>query len=117
MIERVGESVSPAVLKAGQMKKVIKSDVPKQEQAVEQQEQMTPLKEEAMAKFTEQINAFLLPTRTHVQFEYHDELKEYYVLVVDDTSKEVLREIPSKKLLDIYAAMNEFIGLFFDKKA
>ncbi|MBM7606233.1 flagellar protein FlaG [Metabacillus crassostreae] len=62
------------------------------------------------------INAFLKPSNTHIKFELHEELNEYYVKVVDDYTKEVIREIPSKKWLDIYASMTEFLGLIIDKK-
>ena len=36
--------------------------------------------------------------------------------VVDDKTHEVIKEIPSKKLLDTYASMMEFVGLLVDKK-
>jgi flagellar protein FlaG len=62
------------------------------------------------------LNEFLKPPHTSLKFEIHDKLNEYYVTIVDDVTKEVVREIPSKKLLDMHAAMKEFIGLLFDKK-
>jgi flagellar protein FlaG len=117
MVGRIGESVSQAVLKMDQTKEIKKADVPKHESVEETQEKMVPLKKEELAKFAEQVNTFLQPTRTHVQFEYHDELQEYYAVVVDSESEEMIREIPAKKMMDMYAAMNEFIGLLFDKKA
>lgn len=62
------------------------------------------------------MNEFLQPSQTSLKFELHDELKEYYVQIVDERTKEVIREIPPKKLLDMYAAMMEFVGLIVDKK-
>lgn len=62
------------------------------------------------------LNEFLQPSHTSLKFQYHDELNEYYVSVVDDSTSEIVREIPSKKLLDFYAAMTEFVGLMVDKK-
>ncbi|OMP65779.1 flagellar protein FlaG [Domibacillus epiphyticus] len=117
MVERVRESVSQAVLNVGQKNGIQKADVLMHENVEELKEKVVPLKEEDLAKFAEQVNTFLQPTRTHVQFEYHEDLKEYYVVVVNDDSKEVVREIPPKKMLDMYAAMTEFIGLLVDKKA
>ncbi|OKL36316.1 hypothetical protein BLL40_10480 [Domibacillus mangrovi] len=116
MVERVGESVSQTVMNVSLGKEGIKLDLPVQQVTEKVAEQTVPLKEEELAKFAEQVNTFLQPTRTHVQFEYHDDLKEYYVVVVDDDSREVVREIPPKKMLDMYAAMTEFIGLLVDKK-
>ncbi len=62
------------------------------------------------------LNEFLQPSYTSLKFELHDKLNEYYVTIIDDKTQEVVKEIPSKKLLDLYAAMTEFVGLVVDKK-
>ena len=62
------------------------------------------------------LNKFLEPNSTSLKFELHEELNEYYVTIVNDETHEVVREIPSKKILDIYAAMTEFLGFVVDKK-
>jgi flagellar protein FlaG len=62
------------------------------------------------------MNDFLKASNSHLKFEFHDDLQEYYVTLVDDQTNEVVREIPSKKLLDMYAAMTEYVGLLVDKK-
>ncbi|MCC3356947.1 flagellar protein FlaG [Bacillus sp. REN16] len=62
------------------------------------------------------LNKFLEPNNTSLKFELHEELNEYYVTIVNDKTHEVVREIPSKKILDIYAAMTEFLGFVVDKK-
>jgi flagellar protein FlaG len=69
-----------------------------------------------MEKIVDGMNGFIRPVNVSVRFELHEELKEYYVKVVDSSTDEVLREIPSKKFLDMYAAMTEYMGLFVDKK-
>lgn len=62
------------------------------------------------------MNEFLKPQFTSLQFKIHDETERYYVEVVDQDSKKVIREIPAKQLLDMYAKMTDFLGLFIDKK-
>ncbi|MFB1049901.1 flagellar protein FlaG [Paraliobacillus sp. JSM ZJ581] len=62
------------------------------------------------------LNEFLEPTRTSVKFELHDKLDEYYVTVVDTSTNEIVKEIPPKKMLDVYAAMAEFMGFIVDEK-
>ncbi|AGK55385.1 flagellar protein FlaG [Bacillus sp. 1NLA3E] len=62
------------------------------------------------------MNDFLKASNTHLKFQFHDELQKYYVAIVDDQTNEVVKEIPPKKLLDMYAAMVEYIGLLVDKK-
>lgn len=84
----------------------------------EQQSQLPldqPSKEQ-LEKAVKGINDFIESSSTHIQFKLHEKLNEYYVTVVDNDTKEIVREIPSKKVLDVYAAMTEFIGLIVDKK-
>ncbi|KYC88608.1 flagellar protein FlaG [Heyndrickxia sporothermodurans] len=69
-----------------------------------------------LEKIIDSMNEFVAASNTHLKFEFHDKLNEYYVTVVDDTTQEVVKEIPSKKMLDMYAAMTEFLGVMVDKK-
>jgi flagellar protein FlaG len=78
--------------------------------------QPEPVTKEKMESVVRGMNEFLTVSNTHLKFEFHDELKEYYVTIVDDSTKEVVKEIPSKKVLDMYAAMTEFVGLMVDKE-
>ena len=65
---------------------------------------------------TDSMNTFLESANTQLRFKFHDKLNEYYVTIVDSKTDEVIREIPSKKLMDIHAAMREFVGLLVDRK-
>ncbi|WNS81320.1 flagellar protein FlaG [Domibacillus sp. DTU_2020_1001157_1_SI_ALB_TIR_016] len=116
MVDRIGESTIPATAKPIEANET-KAVEAEQKPAAEAAEPSTPVREEELQKFADQVNTFLQPTQTHVQFEYHDELQEYYAVIVDNNSGEIIKEIPSKKILDMYAAMTQFIGLFVDKKA
>jgi len=82
------------------------------------QEQIYGLKQnkEKVNEVIESMNAFMEPSHTSLKFELHEKLNDYYVQVIDDNTKEVVREIPSKKVLDMYAAMREFMGLMIDEK-
>ena len=52
----------------------------------------------------------------HIQFKLHEDLNEYYVTVVNPETNEVIKEIPPKKMLDMYVAMVEFMGSLVDEK-
>ena len=71
---------------------------------------------EKAKSIVESMNKFLSSTDSQLKFQYHEELNEYYVTIVDTVTDEVIREIPSKKLMDIHAAMREFVGLLVDRK-
>jgi|SRR5690625_4558653 len=64
----------------------------------------------------EKLNDFMDPVRTNLKFVFHEDLHEYYVTVINPLTDEVIREIPPKKMLDMYAAMTEFMGLLVDEK-
>lgn len=53
---------------------------------------------------------------TECQFSIHQETKQVVIKLVDMTTKEVIKELPSEKLLDIFATMCEVAGLFVDTK-
>ena len=74
------------------------------------------LSKELARQMTDGMNRFLQTVDTQLRFKYHDQLNEYYVTIVDSKTDKVVREIPSKKLMDIHAAMREFIGLLVDRK-
>jgi flagellar protein FlaG len=76
-----------------------------------------PPSKEKTEEVVNSMNEFLKASNTHLKFEFHEELQEYYVAIVDERTNEVVKEIPSKKLLDMYAAMTEYVGLMVDKKA
>ena len=71
---------------------------------------------EAVEEAVDNLNQFLEPSRRTLKFELHDKLDKYYVSVIDSATDEVIKEIPPKKILDMYAAMAEFMGLLVDEK-
>lgn len=84
-------------------------------ETLNQNEERQVSKEE-LEQAINQMNDFLKPTYTSVQFKLHDKTHSYYAVLVDSATSEVIKEIPSKKMLDMYAAMEDFIGILFDKK-
>ena len=71
---------------------------------------------EDLSQVVDQFNDFLKPLRTNLKFTLHDKLDKYYVEIVDPLTKETLREIPPKEMLDMYAARAEFMGILVDHK-
>lgn len=62
------------------------------------------------------INNFLKDDKTHAEYTYNEEMKTMMVKVIDENTKEVVLEIPPKKILDMVASMLRQVGLL-DKKA
>ncbi|SHF89155.1 flagellar protein FlaG [Ornithinibacillus halophilus] len=76
----------------------------------------TNFKKDEAENLVNKINETLEPVNRNIQFKLHEKLNEYYVEVVNPNTDEVIREIPPKKLLDLYAATMERIGLLVDEK-
>ena len=52
----------------------------------------------------------------HLEYTFHEKTGEYFVKVIDDRTDEVIREIPPRKMLDIFASLKEIAGLLFDER-
>lgn len=62
------------------------------------------------------INNFLKDENTRAEYDYYKDLKTTTIKIVDVDTKEVLLEVPPKKILDMVASMMRQVGLL-DKKA
>jgi len=69
-----------------------------------------------LGKAVDQLNQIIQTHHTALHFVLHDKLQSYYVQIVDTDSQQVIREIPSKKILDYYASMLQHMGLLVDDK-
>jgi flagellar protein FlaG len=94
--------------------KQVQPDVEKSKEQAPQQE--PKISKGYLEKTVQGVNEFLLPSTTSLKFQLHDKLEEYYVQVIDDRTKEVVREIPSREFMDMYAAMKDLLGLVVDEK-
>ncbi|OEF99519.1 hypothetical protein BHF71_08740 [Vulcanibacillus modesticaldus] len=81
-----------------------------------EQRQAQQISKEKLEKTIEGMNQFIKPSQTSLKFQLHEKLNEYFVQIVDSKTNEVIKEIPSKKFLDMYATMMEAIGLLVDQR-
>ncbi len=54
--------------------------------------------------------------RTRCEFSYHEETKRVSIKVLDEDTKEVIREIPPEETLQMIQKMWELAGLLVDEK-
>jgi flagellar protein FlaG len=97
--------------------RVIEKKIPGQEEVPsgEIQQEGTYNKTEINKEITH-LNKWLDSKGSHLHFVLHDKLNEYYVQVVNDNTNEVIKEIPSKKVMDMVANFYEKLGIIVDKK-
>ena len=71
--------------------------------------------EKQLIKTIEKANK-LQANSTECEFSIHQSTKQIMIKIVDTNTKEVLKEIPSEKILDMVANMCELAGIFVDAK-
>lgn len=67
-------------------------------------------------KLIERANKALNGANKSFEYSIHEATKQIMVKVIDKDTKEVIREIPSEKVLDMVAKMWEMSGLFVDER-
>lgn len=79
-----------------------------EEDSNKQQDRLLHAIEKASGKFESQNN--------QLSFAVHEKTKQIMVKVINKDTQEVVREIPSKKILDMVADRMEAAGLLIDEK-
>lgn len=74
------------------------------------------IQESAVIKAIETANQKVNGGPREFEFSIHEKTKQIMVKIIDSSTKEVVREIPPEKILDMVAYMCEAAGLFIDEK-
>lgn len=98
---------------------VVKSDL--KQKPPEQNRVSAPLGQQAITESTienqiDSMNDLLSTTPTSIKFNMHKDLDRIYVQVVDQQTKEVVKEIPPEEFLDMVASMLKNAGLIVDER-
>ncbi|MCY9692376.1 flagellar protein FlaG [Paenibacillus alginolyticus] len=72
--------------------------------------------DEIIIKAIEKANKALDGRYTSFEFSVHEKTKQISIKVIDKDTKEVIREIPPEKTLDMVARMWEMAGILVDEK-
>lgn len=78
--------------------------------------QEQPIDKKKLDKSLDKLNRFLEDESAHAEYSVHEDFGTIMVKIIDDKTKEVILEIPPKKILDMIASMCKQFGLL-DKKA
>ena len=81
------------------------------------EESKTPqVSEKMIIGAIERANKALAISNRSLEFSVHEKTKEIMVKVVDTETQEVIREIPSEKILDLVANILEMAGILVDER-
>lgn len=73
-------------------------------------------KEDEIISSIEKANKKLQGSATELSFSVHSGTKQIMIKILDTNTKEIVKEIPSEKILDMVANLMETAGLIIDKK-
>lgn len=74
------------------------------------------ISEKMLIQTIEKANKELVVANRALEFSVHEKTKEIIVKVIDVETKEVIREIPSEKILDMLANILEIAGILVDER-
>lgn len=74
------------------------------------------LTEKDVKKAIDKLNNLLEDKESHVEYEVYGKYKSLTVRIVNNTTKEVIQELPPRKLIDMVDKLCELAGIFVDKK-
>lgn len=75
------------------------------------------LTEKDVKQMSEALNEFMSKLNCNMEFSYHEKLGRFSVKMVDQKTKEVIKEFPPEKILEAMERTRELIGVILDKKA
>jgi flagellar protein FlaG len=73
--------------------------------------------EEKLTESVEELNEFVKPYNTSLQFAIEEELGNVFVKIVDTETLEVIKQIPSQEAIALSKALTKLKGLLLKEKA
>lgn len=73
--------------------------------------------QEELTAAVDKLNKTAVIFNRSLRFQVHDATHRTMVSVIDITNDKVIRQIPNEEVLDLFAKMDDYMGLIFDKKA
>lgn len=103
-------SVSPVVGETKTIDKAVHTETGSQGDKAEEKETSSEAIKRAVADINKRSNG------TEAVFGIHEKTNRLTIKIVDKKSREVIREVPAEKTLDIIAKVWEMAGLMVDEK-
>ena len=72
--------------------------------------------EEDVIQIIEQANHDFVAYDRKFEFSIHEKTKQIMIKILDSTTGEVIKELPSEKVLDMVAGLWEVAGIIVDRK-
>ncbi len=77
---------------------------------------MEGISERAIRDAIDSVNKAIVGANRQFEFSVHEKTNRVMVKVIDTVTKEIVREIPPEKILDMVAQMWEMAGILVDER-
>ncbi len=120
-LDGVAHTSSANSLNPSKASETLSNEVKQQNEIQKNNPKENELGNEKLSKKTikdaiENTNKKLVSTDRKFEFSINEETNDVIIRVINKETDEVIREIPSEKILDMVAKMMELAGLFIDEK-
>lgn len=120
-LDGVAHTSSANSLNPSKASETLSNEVKQQNEIQKNNPKENELGNEKLSKKTikdaiENTNRKLVSTDRKFEFSINEETNDVIIRVINKETDEVIREIPSEKILDMVAKMMELAGLFIDEK-
>jgi flagellar protein FlaG len=88
----------------------------KEENTSDNLELTESISEKMLTGIVKEANKAIMMYNRSLEFSVHEKTKDIIVRVIDTETKEVIREIPPEKILDLVASILEMAGLLVDER-
>lgn len=107
---------SPELQAAQPVQSIRAENIVPQENQIQTTDAEGPAVKEKLEQAIDSINEFFTINNSELKFVLHEGLGKYFAQLVNSETEEVIREIPSKKMLDVFYEMQKLVGMIVDKK-
>ena len=73
--------------------------------------------EKQVQKAVNKLNTLLEGKQVHAEYEVYGKFHDITIRIVDDNTKQVIQEVPPKKIIDMIDKLCELAGVLVDEKA
>jgi flagellar protein FlaG len=74
------------------------------------------LSKEDVANISDALNKLMEEANCGIEFDYCEDLERMTMKVVDKKTKEVIKQFPPQKMLDVLTGIHNWIGVLLDEK-
>ncbi|AOO65138.1 flagellar protein FlaG [Sulfurospirillum halorespirans] len=71
---------------------------------------------QVLSQTVKELNEQMYLLDTNISFGFNDEINKMYVTVIENSTGEMIRKIPTEEAMALSAKMKEIVGMIFDKK-